>query len=126
MRDLLEHYSWELKRILYAYKLTENPLQEAEVFIGALSAPRKGKKRRVNLASVNKEIVYLLDIVRQELEPKRPKHASKQDWKKALLDCYAAWTLSVNNLNEVGSCSFNMMAFEAIVRCADNLYQASV
>lgn len=121
MRDYYDHYSLELNRILYAYRLTDNALQEAEVFIGALAAPRKGKKRRIMLASVNKEIVYLLDITRRELEPVEPAGTDAATWERALLGCYAAWTLSLDKLNEVGACSFNLIAFEALLRCAEKL-----
>jgi hypothetical protein len=121
MQDLLDHYCAELGRITVAYKLTKYPLYEAEVFISALAAPRKGRKRRYMLADVNKEMAHLLGVVRGELDPMDIHSQAVQEWKMALQKCGVAWKLSMERLDQVGGCSFNMIVFEHMHKCTDRL-----
>lgn len=121
MSELLDWYSDTIAQIAYDYKLTEESLDEAELFIGALVAPRKGRKRRIMLADANKDLTYLLDDVRLEIGPDKPAQASISEWRTALASAYAAWQISLERLDRFGSCSFNMLAFEAMFRCIDKL-----
>lgn len=121
MKELLNFYSDSIAQIAYDYRLTADALDETELFIGALVAPRKGRKRRVMLAAVNVELTRLLDNVRLEIGPIRPAQASAEEWSTALLSAHAAWLVSLDRLDRMGACSFNMIAFEAMFRCIDKL-----
>lgn len=121
IRDLYSYYCVEVSRIASAYKIAEVPVNEAEIFLGALAATGKKHKRKTNMKAMHTDTTYLLKVVRAGLLPKQPEMAQERDWKIALAESYTAWTFSLQDLNECGACSFNLMAFEAIVRCIGKL-----
>lgn len=110
-----------MAQIAFDYRLTANALDEAELFIGGLVARHRGKKRRAMLTAANVEISQLLDDLRLEIGPDQPAQASPEDWLAALTNAYAAWQVSSSALEGIGACSFNMVAFEAIMRCTEKL-----